>query len=85
MPFPVKTTGLLIWKLAAVATTEPNEFVSHTSGFGVHQRYVPVERDPERLEKLLTEFINLLESEMPEAGTDCHTCNYVLQRAELGL
>lgn len=85
LSFKVQTTGLLIWKLAAVAETRPNEFVTHTAGFGVHQQYVPVQRDPERLEKLLTEFIEILESDMPASGPECKTCNYLIERAELGL
>jgi hypothetical protein len=75
--------GLLIWKLAGVAQTRPNEFVSNEMGFGVNQVYVPVERDPARLENLLADFISVIEGEMPEAGSECHACNFIDGRAEL--
>ena len=81
--FQVQTMGLLIWKLAGVAQTRPNEFVSNEMGFGVNQLYVPVERDPARLENLLADFISVIEGEMPEAGSECHACNFIDGRAEL--
>ena len=81
--FPVKTMGLLIWKLAGVAQTRPNEFVSNEMGFGVNQVYVPVERDPERLSRLLEEFISVIDGEEPAAGENCHACNYLEGRLKL--
>lgn len=81
--FPVKTMGLLIWKLAGVAQTRPNEFVSNEMGFGVNQVYVPVERDPERLARLLEEFISVIDGEEPAAGENCHACNYFEGRLNL--
>ncbi len=81
--FPVKTMGLLVWKLAGVADTRPNEFVSHTSGFGVHQKYVPVERNPEKLQNLLTDLLDVLEGELPDAGSDCNLCNYLVERENI--
>jgi hypothetical protein len=81
--FQVQTMGLLIWKLGGVAQTSPNEFVSNEMGFGVNQVYVPVERDPARLEKLLAEFISVIEGDMPDAGSECHACNFIDGRLAL--
>jgi hypothetical protein len=81
--FSVQTMGLLIWKLAGVAQTRPNEFVSNEMGFGVNQVYVPVKRDPERLQKLLTDFISVIDGDFPEAGPECHACNFFSSRLEL--
>lgn len=81
--FTVQTMGLLIWKLAGVAQTRPNEYVSNEMGFGVNQVYVPVARDPQRLDKLLEEFINVIDGEMPAQGSDCHACNFIDGRAAL--
>ena len=81
--FPVQTMGLLIWKLGGVAETRPNEFVANSMGFGVNQVYVPVQRDPERLSKLLEEFITVIDGEMPDAGSACHACNYLDGRLAL--
>ena len=81
--FQVQTMGLLIWKLAGVAQTRPNEFATNEMGFGVNQVYVPVQRDPARLENLLADFISVIEGEMPEAGSDCHACNFIDGRAAL--
>jgi hypothetical protein len=52
-------------------------------GFGVNQVYVPVARDPERLARLLEDFITLIDGEIPDAGADCHACNYHVRRNEL--
>ncbi len=81
--FPVQTLGLLIWKLGGVAETRPNEFVANPMGFGVNQVYVPVQRDPDRLAKLLEEFITVIDGEMPDAGSQCHACNYLDGRLAL--
>ncbi|MFM1951808.1 MAG: hypothetical protein RJA33_602 [Actinomycetota bacterium] len=81
--FSVSTMGLLIWKLAGVAQTRPNEFVSNEMGFGVNQLYVPVARDPERLARLLEEFISVIDGDCPDAGADCHACNFFEVRGKL--
>ena len=81
--FPVKTMGLLIWKLAGVAQTRPNEFASNTMGFGTNQIYVPVERNPEKLMSLLADFIAVIDGELPEAGPNCEVCKYYEKRLEL--
>jgi hypothetical protein len=81
--FSVQTMGLLIWRLAGVAQTRPNEFVSNEMGFGVNQVYVPVKRDPERLQNLLTEFISVIDGDFPDAGPECHACNFFSSRLEL--
>lgn len=81
--FPVQTMGLLIWKLGGVAETRPNEFVANPMGFGVNQVYVPVQRDPERLAKLLEEFITVIDGEVPDAGSQCHACNFLDGRLAL--
>ena len=76
--------GLLIWKLGGVAETRPNEFVTNQMGFGVNQIYVPVERDPARLAKLLEDFITVIDGDFPDAGEGCHACNYLEGRNNLG-
>jgi hypothetical protein len=81
--FSVQTMGLLIWKLAGVAQTRPNEFVSNEMGFGVNQIYVPVERNPERLQTLLTDFITVIDGDFPDAGPECHACNFFADRLAL--
>ncbi len=81
--FPVQTMGLLIWKLGGVAETRPNEFVANPMGFGVNQVYVPVQRDPDRLAKLLEEFITVIDGEVPDAGSQCHACNFLDGRLAL--
>jgi hypothetical protein len=81
--FSVKTMGLLIWKLAGVAQTRPNEFVSNEMGFGVNQIYVAVERNPEKLSQLLEDFITVIDGEIPDAGADCHACNFLTGRLQL--
>lgn len=81
--FPVKTMGLLVWKLAGVAPTEATELASSPTGFGVNQHYVPVQRDPARLQNLLIDFLGMIDGDIPDAGADCHTCNYLIERNQL--
>lgn len=81
--FPVKTMGLLVWKLGGTAETRPNEYVSNSQGFGVHQHYVPVERNPQRLADQLEAFITLIDGDLPAAGENCNTCNYLIEREKL--
>jgi hypothetical protein len=77
-PFPVSTMGLLVWRLNGIAETADG-----AHGFGVTQHYLPVERDSKKFQELLVELIDVIEGEFPEAGPECPTCNYLIQREEL--
>ena len=74
----VASMGLLIWK--PTHTFGKN---SANSGFGVHQKYVAVERDHDNFIQVITDFINVLEGELPEAGSDCETCRFLSARNAL--
>jgi hypothetical protein len=50
-------------------------------GFGVTQHYLPVERDSQKFNALLEELIDVIEGDFPDAGPECPTCNYLVQRA----
>ena len=52
-------------------------------GFGVNQIYVPVQRNPERLQALLEDFITVIDGECPDAGSECHACNFFDARLAL--
>jgi hypothetical protein len=82
-PFPVSTMGLLIWKLAGVTETSPSEIASGKYGFGVNQRYVAVERDQQKFNDLIEELISTIEGGMPDSGSECNVCNYLIKRKEL--
>ena len=82
-PFPVSSMGLLIWKLAGVTETSPSEIASGKYGFGVNQRYVAVERDRQKFTELIEELISTIEGGMPDSGSECNVCNYLLKRKEL--
>jgi len=77
-PFPVSSMGLLVWKLNGVTPTADGAY-----GFGVTQHYLPVERDSQKFNALLTELIDVIEGDFPDAGPECPTCNYLVQRAEI--
>ena len=77
-PFPVSSMGLLVWKLNGVTPTADG-----THGFGVTQRYLPVERDSKKFHALLEELVDVIEGEFPDAGPECPTCNYLVQRAQI--
>jgi hypothetical protein len=77
-PFPVSSMGLLVWKLNGVTPTADG-----TYGFGVTQHYLPVERDSKKFHALLEELVDVIEGEFPDAGPECPTCNYLVQRAQI--
>lgn len=70
--------GLLVWKLASAVGTSVENY-----GFGVFQKYVPVERDQANFLKVIGELITVLEGELPDAGPECQTCNYLIARNAL--
>jgi hypothetical protein len=77
-PFPVSSMGLLVWRLNGVTPTADGEY-----GFGVTQHYLPVERDSQKFNALLEELIDVIEGDFPDAGPECPTCTYLVQRAEI--
>ena len=74
----VASIGLLVWKPTTAIGTSIDDY-----GFGVFQKYVPVERDQANFLKVIGEFINVLEGELPDAGPECQTCNFLLARNAL--
>ena len=84
-PFTVSTMGLLIWKLAGIAETRPNEVAANVHGFGVNQRYVSVERDQANFMRILEELITIIDGDIPESGAECNLCNYLKLRGEFGV
>jgi len=74
----VASMGLLVWKPTTAIGTTVEDY-----GFGVFQKYVPVERDQANFLKVIGEFIDVLEGELPDSGPDCQTCNYLVARNAL--
>jgi hypothetical protein len=70
--------GLLVWRPTTAIGSNTNEY-----GFGVMQKYVPVDRDQENFLKVIGQFIAVLEGELPDAGSECQTCNYLTARNAL--
>jgi hypothetical protein len=70
--------GLLVWRPTTAIGSNADEY-----GFGVFQKYVPVERDQANFLKVIGEFIEVLEGELPDAGAECQTCNYLTARNAL--
>jgi hypothetical protein len=74
----VASIGLLVWKPTTAIGTSVADY-----GFGVFQKYVPVERDQANFLRVIGEFIDVLEGELPDAGSECQTCNYLVARNAL--
>jgi len=74
----VASMGLLVWKPTTAIGATVDEY-----GFGVFQKYVAVERDQANFLKVIGEFIDILEGELPESGAECQTCNYLTARNAL--
>ena len=74
----VASMGLLVWKPTTAIGSNSNEY-----GFGVMQKYVPVERDQANFLRVIGEFIDVLEGDLPDAGSECQTCTYLVARNAL--
>jgi len=49
-------------------------------GFGVTQHYLHVTRDQAQFNSLISDLIEVIEGDLPEAGPECDTCNYLVKR-----
>jgi hypothetical protein len=74
----VASMGLLVWRPTTAIGSNADEY-----GFGVMQKYVPVDRDQANFLKVIGEFIDVLEGELPDAGSECQTCTYLVARNAL--
>ena len=70
--------GLLVWKLAGITETLDGKY-----GFGVSQQYLHVTRDQAQFKSLISDLIDVIEGDLPDAGPDCDTCNYLTKRLAL--
>ena len=77
-PFPVSSMGLLVWRLAGV-----NQSVEGGYGFATTQHYIPVERNQDEFQSLISNLIDVIEGDLPAAGAECPTCNYLDARFAL--
>lgn len=76
--FDVATMGLLVWKLDH-EVWKSNEKV----GFSTNEHYLPIERNREGFQLLITDLITVLEGDEPEPGENCEVCAYVAMRTSL--
>ena len=76
--FDVVTMGLLVWKLDGEVMN-----VEGKPGFATTQHYIPVERDRQRFQDLITDLITVIEGEIPDSGEGCEVCKYLQARASI--
>ena len=74
----VASMGLLVWRPNSVLGNNPTNY-----GFGVEQKYVAVQREPDTFFKVIEELLTVIDGELPDAGPECGTCNYLTQRLNL--
>ena len=74
----VASMGLLVWKPTHAVGDSLENY-----GFGVFQKYLPVERDQANFLRVIGEFIEVLEGDLPDSGTTCTTCIYLNERTAL--
>ena len=77
-PASVATMGLLVWKPDQVIRTETGNY-----GFGVKQSYLPVPRNQSKFLAVIHDFIAVLEGPLPDSGSECTTCKYLVERLRL--
>ena len=73
----VATMGLLVWK--------PEKIIEQNGAFGLamRQSYIPVARDQSKFMAVIADLISVLEGELPDSGSECATCNYLVERLKL--
>ena len=73
----VATMGLLVWK--------PERVIEQLGAFGIamKQTYVAVPRDQIKFQEVMSDLITMLEGPFPDAGAECVTCNYLVERLRL--
>ena len=74
----VASMGLLVWKPTHAVGDSLENY-----GFGVFQKYLPVERDQANFLRVIGEFIEVLEGDLPDSGPTCTTCIYLNERTAL--
>jgi hypothetical protein len=74
----VASMGLLVWKPTHAVGDSLENY-----GFGVFQKYLPVERDQANFLRVIGEFIEVLEGDLPDSGPTCTTCTYLNERSAL--
>ena len=74
----VASMGLLVWKPTHAVGDSLENY-----GFGVFQKYLPVERDQANFLRVIGEFIEVLEGDLPDSGQTCTTCIYLNERTAL--
>ncbi len=74
----VASIGLLVWNPVSATGDSQDSYA-----FGVHQRYLPVARDEANFLTTIESLIDLLESQLPDAGPECPTCCYLSARNAL--
>jgi hypothetical protein len=74
----VASMGLLVWKPTHAVGDSLENY-----GFGVFQKYLPVERDQANFLRVIGEFIEVLEGDLPDSGPTCATCTYLNERSAL--
>ncbi len=74
----VASMGLLVWKPTHAVGDSLENY-----GFGVFQKYLPVERDQANFLRVIGEFIEVLEGDLPDSGPTCTTCTYLNERYAL--
>ena len=77
-PQSVASIGLLVWNPSTAIGQSKESY-----GFGVYQKYVPVERDVPNFLRTIEDLINVLEGDLPDAGPECTTCTYLSARNTL--
>lgn len=71
-PKPIKTIGLLQWKIEDSLHLDGNQ-----RGFSVSHRYIPVERRPQEFQEFLAKFISIIEGPYPDSGAQCENCKFL--------
>lgn len=71
-PMTIKSIGLLQWRIDNSLHLEGD-----LRGFSVEHRFIQIPRREKEFQQFLSKFIEIIEGEFPESGSDCENCSFL--------
>ena len=71
-PFQINSIGLLQWRIDGTHTLSDSR-----RALTIEHRYIPIPRRPDQFMSFIEKFINIIEGDFPESGSDCENCKFL--------
>ena len=77
-PRACETLGLLVWEIA-----DASQYSTDIYNVGFNAEYEPVEVNPAKFQKFISEVVSLLMGGMPTQDENCSNCSYFQKRLDI--